>query len=86
MVHEKTGTLKLAATYIGTVVGAGFASGQEVLHFFVSFGIKGFSGLMIATVLFIVFGYISMIAGYELKARSHLRIIMHAGGKCLDHY
>jgi uncharacterized membrane protein YkvI len=83
MVHEKTGTLKLAATYIGTVVGAGFASGQEVLHFFASFGIKGFSGLMIATVLFIVFGYISMIAGYELKARSHLRIIMHAGGKYL---
>jgi uncharacterized membrane protein YkvI len=83
MVHEKTGTLKLAATYIGTVVGAGFASGQEVLHFFTSFGIKGFSGLIIATVLFIIFGYISMISGYELKARSHLRIIMHAGGKYL---
>jgi uncharacterized membrane protein YkvI len=83
MRQDRTGTLKLAATYIGTVVGAGFASGQEVLQFFAVFGSKGFFGLIIATVLFIVFGYISMILGYELNARSHLEIIMHTGGKYL---
>lgn len=34
-------TFKVAATYIGTVVGAGFATGQEVLQFFNRFGAMG---------------------------------------------
>ena len=35
--------LVAGATYIGTVVGAGFASGQEVLQFF---GLLGPSGIL----------------------------------------
>ena len=34
MENKKVTILKVAATYIGTVVGAGFASGQETLQFF----------------------------------------------------
>jgi uncharacterized membrane protein YkvI len=48
--------IKLAATYLGTVVGAGFASGQEHLHFFVGFSSKGNLGVLLAGLLFIVFG------------------------------
>ena len=75
-------SLKVAATYIGTIVGAGFATGQEVLQFFNRFGILGLGGLLIATVLFIVFGYIIMDLGNALRARSHLEVI-HAGGNIL---
>jgi len=76
-------TLKVAATYIGTVVGAGFATGQEVLQFFTRFGIMGFVGLIITTIMFIFFGYIIMDLGKKLRANSHLEIIIYASGNKL---
>lgn len=83
MKKEGVSTFKVAATYIGTVVGAGFATGQEVLQFFARFGISGLVGLFITTVLFIVFGYIIMNLGSTLHARSHLEIIRYSGGRIL---
>ena len=72
---------KIAATYIGTVVGAGFASGQEILQFFAVFGNRGIIGLILVTVLFMIFGFIIMELGYRLKSESHLKIIKYSGGK-----
>jgi len=80
---EGVSTLKVAATYIGTIVGAGFATGQEVLQFFTRFGAMGLIGLIITTVMFIGFGYIIMDLGKKLNARSHLEIIKYSGGKIL---
>lgn len=74
---------KIAATYIGTVVGAGFASGQEVLQFFGLFGINGLWGLLLATSLFALFGWAVLDLGMRLNARSHLEVIYFAGGKWL---
>jgi uncharacterized membrane protein YkvI len=75
--------LKVAATYIGTVVGAGFATGQELLQFFSKFGSMGLAGLLISTVMFIVFGYIIMDLGKKLNARSHVEIISYSSGNQL---
>lgn len=83
MKKEGISTLKLAATYIGTIVGAGFATGQEVLQFFARFGIDGIYGLILTTLLFIVFGYIIMVLGKELNVDSHLEIIRYSGGKII---
>lgn len=41
----------VAAVYIGGVVGAGFASGQELVVFFVSHGRAGLWGILLATLL-----------------------------------
>ncbi len=76
-------TLKIAATYIGTVVGAGFASGQEILQFFGHFGIMGFWGLLLAAALFGFFGWAVLDLGGKLQARSHLEVIRYAGGNWL---
>lgn len=73
-------TLKVAAAYVGTVVGAGFATGQEIFQFFTRFGAMGLVGLMVTTLMFMVFGYIIMSLGRRFKARSHLEIVMHYGG------
>lgn len=73
-------TWQIAATYIGTVVGAGFASGQEVLQFFGYFGLRGILGLILATALFIFFGYTVLRLGFQLKAESHLEVMHRAGG------
>lgn len=50
----------LAASYIGAVVGAGFASGREVFHFFARYGEPGLLGAVLAGVLFAVFGAVTL--------------------------
>lgn len=46
----------LAATYVGTVVGAGFASGQEIQQFFARYGARGLLGVALAGALFAALG------------------------------
>ena len=55
--------LQMGATYIGTVVGAGFASGQEVLQFFTRFGTPALFGIAVTTALFILLGGFIMSLG-----------------------
>lgn len=71
--------LKLAGVYIGTVVGAGFASGQEVLQFFGFHGVNGIWGILLSTVLFVGYGVIVLILGHRLNATSHLQVVRTAG-------
>ena len=88
MKKKKITSLKVAATYIGTVVGAGFATGQEILQFFTKFGIMGLAGILVSTIMFILFGYIIMALGKKLGAHSHLEIIKYSDngmtGKIVD--
>ncbi|MBQ3115141.1 MAG: hypothetical protein IJC06_03350 [Clostridia bacterium] len=44
--------LKIAFVFAGTVIGAGFASGQEILQFFVKYGRFGVFGIFIAIAVF----------------------------------
>jgi len=74
---------RVAATYVGTVVGAGFASGQETLRFFASYGRTGLLGIAVATVLFCGYGILVMDLGRRLRARSHREILHHACGPVL---
>lgn len=84
--NKKVTAFQVAGTYIGTIVGAGFASGQEILQFFVSFGIWGFAGLVIVTLLFIYFGYIVMELGWKLNVSSHLPIVTKVGGRVIGRF
>lgn len=43
--------LKVVFVIIGTLIGAGFASGQEIYTFFFSFGIKGLIGIVVSSSL-----------------------------------
>ncbi|MCY0878132.1 MAG: transporter [Firmicutes bacterium] len=52
-----------ALTYVGAVVGAGFASGQEIFQFFTRFGVKGSLGLAVAGALFLFLGYLALERG-----------------------
>jgi uncharacterized membrane protein YkvI len=81
MAKKQFSMLVIAATYIGTVVGAGFASGQEVLQFFGYFGRAGLLGLVITAILLALFGYMVLELGRRLNAESHLPVIRYAGGK-----
>lgn len=51
---------QVAATYIGAVMGAGFASGQEIQQFFTNYGYKGLVGILISALLFSALGWIML--------------------------
>jgi uncharacterized membrane protein YkvI len=63
--------LQIAFTYMGTVVGAGFATGQEILQFFTRFGYWGALTIILATVMFVWLGAKMMLIANEVKARSY---------------
>lgn len=71
---------RVATTYIGTVVGAGFASGQETLRFFAAYGPAGLAGIVLSTVLFCALGIIAMNLGTRLRAETHREILHHVLG------
>ena len=53
--------LKVVFVVIGTLIGAGFASGQEVYLFFYSYGIKGIIGIFISSILMGIVIYKTLI-------------------------
>ncbi|XEC94253.1 hypothetical protein AB6A23_23525 [Paenibacillus tarimensis] len=63
--------VQVALTYIGTIVGAGFASGQGILQFFTAFGAIGIVGVGISTVLFMWLGMKMMLISHRIKAYSY---------------
>lgn len=70
------GTWRVTATYVGTVVGAGFASGQEILRFFGAYGLRGLWGILLAAGLLSWFGIGIMAMGREARARSHREVLV----------
>jgi uncharacterized membrane protein YkvI len=73
----------IAATYVGTVVGAGFATGQEVLRFFTHLGVNGVYGVLGATILFAVLGSLILRLGHQVGATSHQGVVDEAVGPVL---
>ncbi len=71
---------KAAATYIGTVVGAGFASGQEVLQFFALLGSNGIPAIALTTFCFFLFGFAIMDLGRKLRAGTYPPVLKAVSG------
>ncbi|AOZ93999.1 YkvI family membrane protein [Paenibacillus crassostreae] len=63
--------MQIAFTYIGTVVGAGFATGQEILQFFTQYGKWATLTILLSTILFIWLGTKMMIISRRIHARSY---------------
>ncbi|MFL0361934.1 hypothetical protein ACH0BF_02845 [Pseudobacillus sp. 179-B 2D1 NHS] len=72
---------QIAGAYIGVIVGAGFASGQEILQFFTSFGWISIAGTCMATLLFAFLGMQLLQIGSRLKTDSHKNVIYLICGK-----
>ncbi|MBX6378480.1 MAG: hypothetical protein IRY95_08015, partial [Clostridia bacterium] len=75
------GPFAVAAVYVGAVVGAGFASGQEVLRFFSTFGTTGTAGLALATGLLTAYGILVLTLGGLTRSSSYRDLLeVVAGG------
>jgi len=74
-------SLQIAFTFIGTVVGAGFATGREVMQFFTRFGHWGALTIVAATLLFVWLGAKMMLLAAELQAKSYEDLNKHLFGE-----
>jgi len=74
-------SLQIGGAFVGLIVGAGFASGQEIMQYFTSFGLMGIIGALIATVAFAFLGMTLAQLGSDLQTTSHKGVIYYIGGR-----
>ncbi|WP_026907177.1 YkvI family membrane protein [Paucisalibacillus globulus] len=83
-----TAILLVAATYIGTVIGAGFATGKEIVTFFSNFGALGTIGIIVSCYLLTYFGTKIMLISAHIKAYSYKEfndyLFGHTWGKVIN--
>ncbi len=79
----KIGSLKVAFTYAGCVIGAGFLSGQELWQFFGSYGNLGVLGFILAIVLQAVLGTIVIKFAKDTKTYEFDKLIVRNENKIL---
>ena len=63
--------LSVAFAYVGVIVGAGLASGQDLLQYFLSFGAKGLIGIAALGVLNVIFGAVALQLGSYYRSGHH---------------
>lgn len=64
-------SLKIAFVFIGTVVGAGLASGQEITQFFTIYGYKSFFGILICLIIYILMSFFIINTSLKYKLNSY---------------
>lgn len=77
-------TISIILAYVGVLTGAGLASGQELMQYFVSFGKLGIFGLIVVGILHIFVGGIILQLGSHFIAESHIDVLEELTRKKLD--
>jgi uncharacterized membrane protein YkvI len=77
-------SLKIALAFVGLLVGAGFATGQEVIQYFVSFGALGVWGAVISGILMTVAGAVIIQLGSYFLAEEHNMVFRHVAHPVLS--
>lgn len=77
------GFFGVAFMYIGTIMGAGFASGREIWQFFGVFGNKGIIGVILVGLFFVIIGVMTSFIALRLNTNNMGRVIVPAGNEKL---
>lgn len=78
MKKEINRIFQVSVVFIGTIVGAGLASGKEITEFFTSFGVKSFIGILLCGIFYIAMASIisKISVMYKLKSYSDVMQII----------
>ncbi len=71
MADELKNIIKVACIYAASIIGAGFASGQEIMQFFSIYRTGGFYGIVLAGVLFAAVGCTVLEKVYSERIRNY---------------
>lgn len=63
--------LAMAMSFVGLLVGAGFATGQEVVQYFTAFGSWGIAGIIVAAAIMTLAGTVFLQLGSYFHATEH---------------
>ena len=74
---------KIAIVYASVFLGAGFASGQELIRYFVGFGPMGAVGLVLAGALFALTGWAALNICHRVQVTTYNGLMQHLLGKRL---
>lgn len=77
----KMNAFSIAMALIGTLIGAGYASGQELMQFFGAYGTNGIIGIGIALVFFFIYAYTSMVVGHRMNSDNYAEVMSPAKNK-----
>lgn len=75
--------LKIAGIYMGIIIGAGFASGQEILRFFIDYGENWIFGMIFSGVIFSVVGGSAVKIIYNRNIKNSRDFFIEVSGKFL---
>lgn len=75
MKRELSKIFQIAVVFIGTIVGAGLASGQEIKEFFTSYGVSSFIGIIACGIFYIIMGSIVSKISIKYKLNSYGDVI-----------
>lgn len=78
---SKRAVLQFAGAFIAWVIGAGFATGQEVLQFFTSYGYRSYGVVLLNLAGFLLLGQILPLTGYEQKEQTPFNHFEYFCGK-----
>ena len=76
--------LFISFAFIGTVVGAGFASGQEALLYFSAFGTQGIWGAVLSSALMLISGVTILQLGSFFQAKEHMEVLGNISSKVMS--
>ena len=79
----RTATI-ISFAFIGTLVGAGFASGQEALLYFAAFGTQGIWGAVLSSALMIIAGVTILQLGSYFQADEHMEVFGGISSKIMS--
>ncbi|PXY04967.1 YkvI family membrane protein [Corynebacterium striatum] len=66
--------LSISLSFVGLLVGAGFATGQEVVQYFTSFGLSGVWGIIVAGIVMTLAGTVFLQLGSYFHASEHNQV------------
>lgn len=78
------GIFSTSMALVGTVIGAGFASGQEIMQFFCDFGIQGVDGVLISALGFFLCAMLVMVLAQKLRTDHYLVLLNGFGVRWLN--
>jgi uncharacterized membrane protein YkvI len=67
--------ISIALAYVGVIVGAGLSSGQDLMQYFVGFGIWGMVGVVVLGLLNAIFGRIIVTFGSYYRSNDHSEVL-----------
>ena len=75
MKNELVKVFQVATVFIGTIVGAGLASGKEITEFFTQYGITSFLGIIACGIFYIIMGSIISKISIDYNLSSYSDVI-----------